>query len=73
MPTIVRVADKLVELTQQGWKTDDAMLERLCRMQMETGAGGFHWGPNPHKSAATKLVAAFKEDGIDAEIISIAT
>jgi hypothetical protein len=71
MPTIVRIEDKLIEWTQQGWKTDNFRLELLCRMYMESGAGGYHWDRNPQKAEAEKLVAAFKEDGFDAEIISI--
>jgi len=71
MPTIVRIEKALVQLTPEGWKSEDPEIERLCQTQMETGAGGFHWDRNPNKAMAEMLVAAFTEEGIDAEIISI--
>jgi len=71
MPTLVRVEKSLVRLTSEGWKSDEHWLQLLCQSKTERGAGRFHQDRNPHKAMAEQLVSAFKEEGIDAEIISI--
>lgn len=66
MPTIVAIHGRDATLTAEGWKTGDAQLDQICDLTMQTGAGGFHWDPNPDQAAAQKLAAA-----MDGKIVSV--